>query len=90
MEEEDEEEEEEEEDEEEEEEEGGAGETGAARDFNVSSESPEPPATGKELAPKATRSFTIHATVYAWYDKDDDGTPQNRVVEGIVTNIGIS
>ena len=46
-------------------------------------------ATGKELAPNATRTgFRKNSTVYAWYDIDEAGAAQKRAVKGIITKVG--
>ena len=47
--------------------------------------------TGRELAPTARRAFgTVHPknVVYAWYEQDDDGKPQKRVVKGTIVKVG--
>ena len=46
-------------------------------------------ATGKELAPNATLTgFRKNSTVYAWYDIDEAGAAQKRVVKGKITKVG--
>ena len=45
-------------------------------------------ATGKQLAPEASRCFKVGSVAYMWYDVDENGLSVKRVVKGKVVGLG--